>query len=100
MSHRPSSIYSSIGNTSSLNAPQQSALQSRINAKRTELENLKQLRDLSATLADQMSSLEQKLSTLRDGAEVVSHVLQNWDGVLSVIGMAGGRLQVSLSISH
>ena len=36
-----------------------------------------------------MSSLEEKLSTLRDGAEAVSLVMRNWEGVLGVIVMAG-----------
>ena len=67
---------------------QTSQLQARVNAKRTELENLKQLRQLSAQLANQMSTLENKLGTLRDGAEAVACVLQNWEGVMSAIGMA------------
>ena len=44
-------------------------LVSRINEKRVELESLKQLRELSASLAMQMQSLEGKLSTLSGGAE-------------------------------
>lgn len=35
-----------------------------------------------------MSTLENKLGTLRDGAEAVACVLQNWEGVMSAIGMA------------
>ncbi|KAL9611420.1 MAG: hypothetical protein Q9167_003926 [Letrouitia subvulpina] len=45
-------------------------LVARINEKKAELENLKELRDLSAGLAGQMQALEEKLSTLSDGAEV------------------------------
>jgi DASH complex subunit DAD2 len=41
----------------------------RIEEKKAELENLKQLRDLSAAVAGQMEALEQKLSTLSDGTE-------------------------------
>ena len=41
----------------------------RINEKKAELENLKQLRDLSGGLAAQMEALEQKLATLSDGTE-------------------------------
>lgn len=41
----------------------------RINEKQTELESLKQLRDLSAGLAMQMQTLKEKLSTLSDGTE-------------------------------
>ncbi|KAL8721497.1 MAG: hypothetical protein Q9225_001842 [Loekoesia sp. 1 TL-2023] len=46
-------------------------LLARINEKKAELENLKQLRDLSAGLAAQMQTLEEKLSTLSDGTEAV-----------------------------
>lgn len=80
-------------NTSHLSSnPQSSALQSRINQKRAELENLKQLRDLSAQLASQMSTLEEKLATLRDGTQAVAEVLRNWSGVLGVLGMVGQKL--------
>ena len=44
-------------------------LVARINEKKAELENLKQLRDLSAGLATQMQTLEEKLSTLSNGTE-------------------------------
>lgn len=65
--------YPSIGG--SLGSSGQSpALVARINEKRAELENLKQLRDLSAGLATQMEALEQKLATLSDGTEGVQSV--------------------------
>ena len=41
----------------------------RIEEKKAELEQLKQLKDLSATLAAQMEALQEKLSTLSDGTE-------------------------------
>ncbi len=44
-------------------------LVTRINEKKAELENLKQLRDLSGGLAAQMQALEEKLSTLSEGTE-------------------------------
>jgi DASH complex subunit DAD2 len=44
-------------------------LLARISEKKAELENLKQLRDLSAGLAGQMQMLEEKLATLSDGTE-------------------------------
>lgn len=44
-------------------------LVTRINEKRAELENLKQLRDLSGGLAAEMKALEDKLATLSDGTE-------------------------------
>ena len=48
---------------------QSSVLSARIESKKAELEDLKQLRDVSNSLATQMEALEQKLSTLRDGTE-------------------------------
>ncbi|KAK6386229.1 uncharacterized protein PV06_06873 [Exophiala oligosperma] len=72
----------------------QSALQTRINAKRAELENLRQLRDLSGNLADQLSALEGKLSTLKDGAQSVALVLANWENVLRAINMAAMKVPV------
>lgn len=45
------------------------SLQARVHEKREELENLKQLRDLSLAVATQMEALEEKLSTLSDGTE-------------------------------
>lgn len=81
-------------------------LLARISEKKTELENLKQLRDLSAGLAAQMQTLEEKLATLSDGTEgrsilpdrrivtkthgfaAVAAVLSNWHTVLQAINMA------------
>lgn len=51
------------------NSQPSSALSSRIAAKKAELENLRQLRDLSGTLAMQMQALESKVATLKDGTE-------------------------------
>ncbi|EDN91594.1 hypothetical protein SS1G_00997 [Sclerotinia sclerotiorum 1980 UF-70] len=79
----------SLGSSSS----QSPILQARINEKRAELENLKQLRDLSAGLAGQMQMLEEKLSTLSDGTEAVATVLGNWHNVLQAISMASSRSQ-------
>lgn len=53
-------------------ASQSNALQARINAKRQELEDLKQLKDLSGALATQMQALEDRLGTLRDGTECMT----------------------------
>ncbi|TVY17870.1 hypothetical protein LARI1_G004314 [Lachnellula arida] len=61
---------SSSGNSNSASAGQSPILLARINEKKAELENLKQLRDLSAGLAGQMQMLEEKLATLSDGTEV------------------------------
>ena len=48
---------------------QSPVLLARISEKKQELENLKQLRDLSGGLTAQMQALEEKLSTLSNGTE-------------------------------
>ena len=58
----------SIGGLQSQSS-QSPILVARINEKKAELENLKQLEDLSAGLAMQMQVLEEKLSNLSDGTE-------------------------------
>ncbi|GES65105.1 DASH complex subunit DAD2 [Aspergillus terreus] len=78
-------------NLSGIPPQQSSALAARIAAKKTELENLKQLRDMSATLAMQMQALETKIGTLKDGTEAVACVLANWDNVLRAISMASTK---------
>lgn len=45
------------------------ALVARVNEKKAELANLRELRDLSAQLASQMEMLESKLATLAGGTE-------------------------------
>ncbi|KAL4896342.1 DASH complex subunit Dad2-domain-containing protein [Aspergillus ambiguus] len=89
-----SSSSSGLRQTSNLSGipPQQSsALAARIAAKKAELDNLKQLRDMSATLATQMQALEAKVGTLKDGTEAVACVLANWDNVLRAISMASTK---------
>ncbi|EWC45763.1 hypothetical protein DRE_05100 [Drechslerella stenobrocha 248] len=61
-------------------------LVNRINEKKIELENLKQLRDLSANLAKQLKELEGKI--------VVATVLANWHNVLRAISLASAHLPV------
>lgn len=56
----------------SAGSQQSSALAARISLKRAELDNLKQLRDLSGALAAQMQALEEKIGMLKDGAEGLS----------------------------
>lgn len=73
-SSRPTSMLPGAPGGSSMRPPssqsqQSSALSARIAAKKAELENLRQLRDLSGTLALQMQALENKVSTLKDGTE-------------------------------
>ncbi|KAF3936408.1 hypothetical protein ABW19_dt0202741 [Dactylella cylindrospora] len=74
MSHRFSHLrQSSVGPGFQLAIGSQPAapphLVNRINEKKIELENLKQLRDLSAGLAKQLRELESKLDTLTNGTE-------------------------------
>jgi hypothetical protein len=60
---------SALGNPGAESSGQSAALLARINEKKAELDNLKELRDLSAAVASQMEALEQKLSTLSNGTE-------------------------------
>ncbi|KAJ5466857.1 hypothetical protein N7475_004609 [Penicillium sp. IBT 31633x] len=97
-SSRSTSILPGAPGGSSLRQPsgsqssqQSSALSARIAAKKAELENLRQLRDLSGTLAVQMQALENKISTLKDGTEAVAYVLSNWDNVLRAITLASRK---------
>lgn len=93
--HRQTTLPSHIRPSSGLAHPsastQASQLQTRINEKKLELENLRQLRDLSAGLAGQMQQLEEKLGTLSSGTEAVAAVLSNWHNVLRAINMASGE---------
>ncbi|KKA29078.1 hypothetical protein TD95_004177 [Thielaviopsis punctulata] len=73
-------------------AGQSSMLAARISEKKMELDNLKELRDLSAAVASQMESLEQRLSTLSDGTEAIALVMGNWHNVLRAISMASSKL--------
>ncbi|KAF5027770.1 hypothetical protein F66182_100 [Fusarium sp. NRRL 66182] len=68
------------------------ALLARIEEKKAELENLRELRELSAAVATQMEALEQKLSTLSDGTEAIAAVVGNWHNVLRAINMASSKL--------
>ncbi|EGY20375.1 hypothetical protein VD0002_g8580 [Verticillium dahliae] len=68
------------------------ALVARIEEKKAELDNLKQLRDLSAAVASQMEALEQQLSTLSDGTEAIATVIGNWHNVLRAINMASTKI--------
>ncbi|CAG8885741.1 unnamed protein product [Penicillium egyptiacum] len=97
-SSRPTSMLPGAPGGSSMRQPsgsqssqQSSALSARIAAKKAELDNLRQLRDLSGTLAIQMQALDNKISTLKDGTEAVAYVLSNWDNVLRAITLASNK---------
>ncbi|PTB63806.1 hypothetical protein BBK36DRAFT_1103530, partial [Trichoderma citrinoviride] len=92
MSYPTRSFSSHMRAPSSGAAPQSPALVARIEEKKAELENLKELRDLSANMATQMEALEQKLATLSDGTEVIAAVVGNWHNVLRAINMASSKL--------
>ena len=66
---KPGLRHPSMGPHDSASTGQSRMLVARINEKKAELENLKQLRDLSGGLAAQMQALEEKLSTLSEGTE-------------------------------
>ncbi|PWY66153.1 hypothetical protein BO94DRAFT_561439 [Aspergillus sclerotioniger CBS 115572] len=76
---------------SSITQQQSSVLATRIASKRAELDNLRQLCDMSEALASQMKALQDKLVTLKDGTEAVACVLANWDNVLRAISMASTK---------
>lgn len=105
--------HSSMGG-SQASSSQSPMLVARINEKRAELEGLKQLQELSAELAMQMQTMEEKLSTLSDGTEgstvpqcrvsladmpnlAVAAVLSNWHNVMRAINMASGMYPLSLA---
>ncbi|XXG97085.1 hypothetical protein Hte_003380 [Hypoxylon texense] len=83
---------STSSNPGSQSTGQSSALLARVNEKKAELENLKELRDLSAAVANQMEALEQKLATLSDGTEAIATVVGNWHNVLRAINMASAKI--------
>lgn len=66
---RPISSHMRAPSASASSSGQSPALLARIEEKKAELENLKELRELSAAVATQMEALEQKISTLSDGTE-------------------------------
>ncbi|KAF2085992.1 DASH complex subunit Dad2 [Saccharata proteae CBS 121410] len=84
--------HQSMGAALNSNTGASPVLLARINEKRAELANLKELQALSAGLADQMQTLEDKLATLSDGTEAVAAVLSNWHNVLRAINMASTKI--------
>ncbi|KAG5916171.1 hypothetical protein E4U42_007785 [Claviceps africana] len=93
MSYATRSLSSQMRAASSASSSSQSpALVARIEEKKAELQNLKELRDLSAAVANQMEALEQKLTTLSDGTEAIAAVMGNWHNVLRAISMASQKL--------
>ncbi|KLJ08382.1 hypothetical protein EMPG_16188 [Blastomyces silverae] len=105
---RPTTVFSSTGTSASLrqssihplSSQQSSPLAARIASKRLELENLRQLRDVSGALASQMEALEEKLTTLKDGTEAVACVMANWGNVLSAISMASTKVAAASERDH
>ncbi|KAG6005952.1 hypothetical protein E4U21_007516 [Claviceps maximensis] len=93
MAYATRSLSSQARATSSAPSSSQSpALVARIEEKKAELQHLKELRDLSAAVANQMEALEQKLTTLSDGTEAIAAVMSNWHNVLRAISMASKKL--------
>ncbi|KAG6002609.1 hypothetical protein E4U54_000845 [Claviceps lovelessii] len=93
MAYATRSLSSQMRATGSASSSSQSpALIARIEEKKAELQNLKELRDLSAAVANQMEALEQKLTTLSDGTEAIAAVMSNWHNVLRAINMASKKL--------
>ncbi|KAI1107310.1 hypothetical protein F4804DRAFT_329344 [Jackrogersella minutella] len=110
---------STSGNPGVQSAGQSPALVARVNEKKAELENLKELRELSAAVADQMEALEQKLATLSDGTEgasahmdrhfglltdmsviAIATVVSNWHNVLRAINMASAKVPTPRNVDE
>jgi DASH complex subunit DAD2 len=70
------------------------ALQARIDKKTRELQDAKQLQQLSGTLVSQLEDLTAKLDTLANGTAKVALILANWSQVLRAVGLAQGALPV------
>ncbi|KAI1179646.1 dash complex subunit [Nemania sp. FL0916] len=83
---------STNSNSNMQSTGQSAVLLARVNEKKAELENLKELRNLSAAVADQMEALQQKLATLSDGTEAIATVVGNWHNVLQAINMASAKI--------
>ncbi|KAI0187213.1 DASH complex subunit Dad2-domain-containing protein [Xylaria flabelliformis] len=83
---------STNSNPNAQSTGQSAALLARVNEKKAELESLKELRDLSAAVADQMEALQSKLATLSDGTEAIATVVGNWHNVLQAINMASAKI--------
>ncbi|EFQ98936.1 hypothetical protein MGYG_01949 [Nannizzia gypsea CBS 118893] len=83
---------SAAGTLSSRPGSQSSSLAALVAAKRAELEDIQQLRDISNALTTQLEALEAKLATLQNGAEAVACIMANFDSVLKVINMAASGL--------
>ena len=73
-----------------------SSLQSKIEQKREELENLQELKKFTEILVKQLEQIEEKFATMADGAESVSLVLSNWKSVMNSVSLASlGLLKYS-----
>ncbi|KHN98314.1 DASH complex, subunit Dad2 [Metarhizium album ARSEF 1941] len=79
--------------SSASSSSQSPALLARIEEKKAELQSLRELRDLSAAVSNQMEALEQKLTTLSDGTEAIAAVMGNWHNVLRAINMASSMFR-------
>lgn len=82
-SHLRSASTSNGHSSTNSNAGASPVLIARINEKKAELASLKELQALSGGLADQMQTLEDKLSTLSDGTEGISSAVGYVQDVLA-----------------
>lgn len=72
------------------------SLQTRIEEKREELENLQELKKFTGILVTQLEQIEEKFETMADGAESVALVLSNWKSVMNSVSLASlGLLKYS-----
>lgn len=60
----------------------------RLAEKQRELENLLQLQQMSASLVQELESLESSLQKLAGGTQAVALVLQNWGNIIRALTLA------------
>lgn len=64
------------------------SLQLVVDEKRTELQNLNEIKRFTEILTDQLEQLEEKLDTMSDGAETAALVFSNWQNVMKSVSLA------------
>ncbi|WFD08488.1 DASH complex subunit dad2 [Malassezia vespertilionis] len=69
----------------------------RLAAKQAELQALQSLRNESATLAQEMSKLGDRVDTLVQGGSAVASVMASWQGVFRAIQIAQSTSQTLLT---
>lgn len=64
------------------------ALQAKIDQKTEELKNLQDIKLLTASLAEELDQISEKLGVMTDGAESISLILSSWKNVVNSVSLA------------